>query len=133
MQPPEQVYHIAIPCADLDESERYYVDGLNCRRARRYHDRITLDFFGAQLVCHLAPEDVVDTPKVYPRHFGITFRDADSFDAVYAMAQEKGLPIFKEKFTRFKDMQEEHYTFFLIDPANNLIEFKYYHDTSMMY
>ncbi len=27
-----------------------------CKLARRYADRITLDFFGDQLVCHLAEE-----------------------------------------------------------------------------
>ncbi len=45
----------------------------------------------------------------------------------------EGLPFFLEPMVRFKGRQEEHVTFFLIDPANNLLEFKYYHDHSMVY
>jgi len=34
---------------------------------------------------------------------------------------------------RFKDAVEEHLTFVLRDPSNNLIEFKHYRDPRMMY
>ena len=47
-------FHLAIPAYDLDEAEDFYVRQLGCKLARRYPDRITLDFFGDQLVCHLA-------------------------------------------------------------------------------
>jgi extradiol dioxygenase family protein len=30
-------------------------------------------------------------------------------------------------------MVEEHQTFFLVDPSNNLLEFKWYRDAHMMY
>ena len=53
---------------------------LGCYLARRYDDRITLDFFGDQLVCHLSDE-TVEAPSLYPRHFGITFRRREDFDA----------------------------------------------------
>ena len=47
------VFHLALPAYDLESTEGFYVDSLGCKLARRYEDRITLDFFGDQLVCHL--------------------------------------------------------------------------------
>lgn len=46
----ESIFHLAIPCRDLDEAKGFYVDQLECRLARRYDDRITLEFFGDQVV-----------------------------------------------------------------------------------
>ncbi|HZH01803.1 MAG TPA: hypothetical protein VEY32_12015, partial [Flavisolibacter sp.] len=70
---------------------------------------------------------------MYPRHFGITFIDKEEFIELLNVAKERNLPFFQEPMIRFKGMREEHETFFLIDPANNLLEFKYYHDVSKVY
>jgi extradiol dioxygenase family protein len=133
MRDPNQVCHIAIPCADLDETSDFYVNKIGCKLARRYSDRVTFNFFGDQLVCHLSPESIDPEPKMYPRHFGITFVDKDKFDALLNRAHENNAPFFKELFIRFPGQREEHHTFFLQDPANNLLEFKYYFDLEMKY
>jgi extradiol dioxygenase family protein len=133
MRNSENVFHLAIPCADLDAAERFYVDILNCRRARRYDDRITLDFFGDQLVCHLAPDLVEREPRLYPRHFGITFRNRQDFEALLTRLRGKGADVLQDVFTRFAGKREEHLSFFLRDPSNNVLEFKHYHDPDMMY
>lgn len=128
------VCHIAIPCRDLDEAYDFYVTKLGCKLARRYADRITLDFFGDQLVCHLSTDDKIDPhPTMYPRHFGVTFHDRADFDRLLALAEARGLPFFQEPMVRFEGRPEAHLTFFLIDPANNLLEFKHYFDPRMMY
>lgn len=44
----EKIFHLAIPCRDLDEAHYFYVEGLGCRQARRYDDRITLDFLATK-------------------------------------------------------------------------------------
>lgn len=133
MRDPYQVFHIAIPCANLDEAVQYYSEKLGLQVARRYDDRITINFFGDQLVCHLCPEKIDKQPQMYPRHFGITFTDKAKFDAVLERAKASNLPFFRDLFSRFKGKQEEHLTFFLQDPSNNLIEFKYYYDPEMRY
>lgn len=92
-----------------------------------------MDFFGDQVVCHLSPDNIDKEPKMYPRHFGMTFKNKEEFDAFHSKAVESSVDFFKDIFVRFKDKQEEHYTFFLKDPSNNLLEFKYYHDPSQMY
>ncbi len=133
MRNPNNVFHLAIPCASLDETEDYYVNKLGVKLARRYSDRITLDFFGDQIVCHLCPEKVDPVPQMYPRHFGVTFKDKKEFDSLLNLAQQQRLEFFKKPFVRFEGMEEEHHTFFLKDPSNNLLEFKYYKNSKMMY
>lgn len=132
MRDPGDVFHLAIPTHDLAAAEGFYVEGLGCKLARRYQDRITLDFFGDQLVCHLS--DNYDTdPDLYPRHFGVTFRRREDFDRLHRLAEVRELARFRPLATRFEGLVEEHLTFVLSDPSNNLIEFKYYFDPRMVY
>jgi uncharacterized protein len=133
----QDVFHLAIPCYDLDETVAFYVGQLGCKLARRYDDRVTLDFFGDQVVCHLSerpaqPQRIEDVP-MYPRHFGVTFRHAEDFDAFYALCQQRGVPFYADVAERFAGLVEVHRTFTIYDPAFNLLEFKYYNDHRMMY
>ncbi|MDQ0191189.1 VOC family protein [Alicyclobacillus cycloheptanicus] len=132
MRNPDNVFHLAIPCRDLDEAYDFYVTRLGCKLARRYNDRITLDFFGDQVVCHLSDQWDRDV-TMYPRHFGVTFKDKQSYDNLLKLAKMRDIPFFQEPTHRFQGLVEEHETFFLIDPSNNLLEFKYYFDDRMMY
>lgn len=132
MRDEKNVFHIAIPAQNLDTAYDFYVTKLGCKLARRYDDRITLDFFGDQVVCHLS-DDITAEPTMYPRHFGITFREREEFDRLLRLARERELPFFRDVYTRFEGLIEEHLTFFLMDPSNNLLEFKYYRDPRMMY
>lgn len=131
--PRERVFHLAIPTHDLDAAERFYTEVMGARRARRYDDRVTFDFFGDQVVCHLAPDEISPAPKLYPRHFGITFLRREDFDAVYERCRDSGHPFFKDRFTRWPEKTERHETFFVADPSNNLLEFKWYEDPVFVY
>jgi extradiol dioxygenase family protein len=129
------VFHLAIPVHDLDAAEEFYVRQLGTKLARRYPDRITLDFFGDQLVCHLSGDepDTSVRPSLYPRHFGVTFRAADDFDRLVSLCRLRKVTFFAEVTVRFDGMAEAHRTFVLRDPSDNLIEFKHYDDPRMMY
>ena len=99
------VFHLAIPAHNLDEAQQFYVDGLGCTLARRYDDRITLNFFGDQVVCHLS--DRIDAaPALYPRHFGVTFRERKSWQSVLNRAHAHDLPLFASPFRRFPGRPE---------------------------
>jgi extradiol dioxygenase family protein len=125
-------FHLAIPVGDLDQAYDFYVKGLGCKPARRYDDRITLDFFGDQLVCHLS-ERWDRSPDLYPRHFGVTFVARDDFDRLVKLAHMRSLDIYRDTEHRFEGQVEEHLTFVLRDPSNNLLEFKHYFDPRMIY
>jgi extradiol dioxygenase family protein len=133
MRNSHNAFHLAIPCRDLDESWEFYVNKLGCGSSRRYEDRITLDFFGDQIVLHLAPEKIDRKPEMYPRHFGLTFNETVDFDRILTRALEQELTFYKDVFVRFAGMPEENRAFFLVDPSNNLVEFKHYKNQDMMY
>ena len=133
MRSQANVFHLAIPTHDLEKARYFYIELLGCRLAREYADRITMDFFGDQVVCHLNKDYVLEEPTLYPRHFGITFRKKKDFDSLYDMAIKNKIPFFKDQFTRFSGKKEEHQSFFLADFSNNILEFKWYIDPQCMY
>ncbi|MDX6416779.1 MAG: uncharacterized protein QOG28_1399 [Trebonia sp.] len=133
MRTTSDVFHLAIPTHDLDAAQDFYVTKLGCKLARRYDDRITLDFFGDQVVCHLTPDEPATPESLYPRHFGVTFREAADFEALHACAVMRKIPFYCDVSLRFEGLVEEHRTFVLVDPAGNLLEFKHYNDHRMMY
>ena len=92
MRAMHDVFHLAIPAADLEEAYEFYVTGLGCKLARRYADRITLDFFGDQVVCHLSDRIDPETsggPELYPRHFGVTFRQQEDWERLLRLARNR--------------------------------------------
>ena len=137
MRESRDVFHLAIPVYDLDETVGFYVFKLGCKLARRYADRVTVDFFGDQLVCHLTPPPPSRVPmaelEMYPRHFGVTFRDESDFEALYQLCRQRDVPFFSDVSTRFEGLVEVHRTFVICDPSSNLLEFKHYADSRMMY
>jgi extradiol dioxygenase family protein len=132
MRESRDTFHLAIPALDLDQTYDFYVTGLGCKLARRYPDRITLDFFGDQVVCHLT-DSVEPQDGLYPRHFGVTFREYEDWDRLRALAEKRGLTYAMKPFLRFEGLVEEHSSFVLEDPSLNLLEFKHYADPRMMY
>jgi hypothetical protein len=139
MRETRDVFHLAIPVGDLEGAREFYVTGLGVKLARRYADRITLDFFGDQLVCHLTPETIElarssgQPLRMYPRHFGVTFYERRDFEALHALALARKIEFFSQMSVRFEGMIEQHHTFVLRDPFDNLLEFKHYDDPRMMY
>jgi extradiol dioxygenase family protein len=137
MRESRDVFHLAIPVYDLDGTVDFYVTKLGCKLARRYDDRVTLDFFGDQLVCHLsaAPPTIppVGELEMYPRHFGVTFRQDVDFESLYQLCRQRDVAFFSDVSTRFEGMVEVHKTFVICDPSSNLLEFKHYADSRMMY
>jgi uncharacterized protein len=124
--------HIAIPARDLDEAVAFYVDGLGVKLARRYPDRVTFDFFGDQLVCHLSDKVPAET-IAYPRHFGVTFARREDFDRLMRVVEFRKLPVLAGPSVRFEGQAEEHHQVFLADPSSNVLEFKQYEDPRLMY
>ena len=133
MRNSKDVFHLAIPCKDIKETVEFYETIMGCQLSRQYDDRATFNFFGDQLVCHLSPDKIDTDPEPYPRHFGITFHDGSDFDSFVSRLKENNVQLLNEIFTRFEGMPENHQAFFLKDPSNNILEFKYYPNKEMMH
>lgn len=126
------IFHLAIPCKELKEAASFY-ESLGSKVARTYEDRITINFFGHQVVCHLDPEGISQSLQKYPRHFGITFLKKEDFDQIYILAKQTEAKFVESLKSSFMEKPEEHLTFCIADPSNNILEFKHYHSSKMIY
>lgn len=116
-------FHLAIPARDLKESEAFYRN-LGIHIGRKYDTHIVMDFHDHQVVLHhsqLYDREVA----MYPRHYGLVLNSLAELKSLWNRWQFAEF-VFEEYFVRREGEREEHHTFFLKDPSNNLIEFKWY-------
>lgn len=119
-------FHLAFPVSDLEETKRFYLDGLGCRLGRESKGAVILDIRGTQLVAHVTTTPQAPQKGIYPRHFGLVCTDRQDWQVLVDRAREKGLTFYQEPRVRFPGTRIEHHTFFLEDPSHNLLEFKHY-------
>lgn len=120
------IFHLAIPTHDLSQSKEFYTKSLGANIGREYDYYVIFDFFGHQVVTHLDPENIEKEVKMYPRHYGIIFEKKEDFDKIYKKCKETNVPFFEDLFERYKEQHGWHFSFFVSDPSNNLLEIKYY-------
>lgn len=124
-------FHLAFPVRDLAEARAFYGGVLGCREGRSSAEWIDFDFFGHQIVAHLAPASAggdaavnhVDGHGVPVPHFGVVLTPQD-FDAMAARMKAAGTKFEIEPYTRFKGEPGEQSTMFFRDPSGNAIEMK---------
>jgi len=66
----------------------------------------------------------------YPRHFGVSFANAEDFDRLLRFRK---LRVLSGPELSFEGTAEQHRTIFLADPSNNVLEFKNYDDSRLQY
>ncbi len=132
-------FHLAIPVDDLAAAETFYGELMGCAQGRRSDAWIDFDFFGHQLVTHLAPEECraaqtndVDGENVPVRHFGVVL-SPDVWRALADRLTAAGADFIIEPAIRFKGEPGEQGTFFLLDPAGNALEFKCFKDMKQLF
>lgn len=133
------IFHLAIPVDDLAAAEAFYGDLFGCERGRRSDRWIDFNFFGHQLVTHLAPDECgrastgpVDGKNVPVKHFGVVL-DPKDWEALAARLQAAGTEFIIEPDIRFKGEPGEQGTFFLLDPAGNALEFKCFQQIDQLF
>jgi len=131
MKDSKSIFHLAIPCKDLDEAQDFYVRKLGCKLGRRSSDRISFNFFDAQLICHLYPDKVDNSPEIYPRHFGINFQSKEDFNTVLEAAKKHNIEFIQPLTLEYRGT--ELLTFFLKDPSNNVLQFKSFLNAEIVY
>lgn len=132
-------FHLAFPVHDLDAARGFYGQVLGCREGRSSSHWVDFDFFGHQLVAHLASErsadsvtNVVDDHGVPVPHFGIVM-DWDDWEVLAAKLRSAGVPFAAEPYVRFAGQPGEQGTFFVRDPSGNALEFKAFCDISRLF
>lgn len=132
-------FHLAFPVDDLEAARRFYVGLLGCGEGRSSAQWIDFDFYGHQIVAHLAPEQLgrtasnqVDGHAVPVRHFGVVLE----WQAWHALAERlgaEGVAFIIEPGIRFVGQVGEQATMFFLDPAGNALEFKSFRDPAQMF
>jgi uncharacterized protein len=131
-------FHLAFPVDDLARARDFYGRMLGCPEGRSSGEWIDFDFFGHQIVAHLAPpragdhHNEVDGHDVPVPHFGVVL-DWDVFEAFAARLREQGVKFVIEPYIRFAGQVGEQATMFFRDPAGNALEFKSFRDRSMLF
>lgn len=133
------LFHLAFPVDDLSRARAFYGGLLGCPEGRSSPDWVDFDFYGHQIVAHLAPEEAraaprneVDGDAVPVRHFGVIL-DMDSWQALAERLQEAGVSFIVEPHIRFKGAVGEQATMFFLDPAGNALEIKAFADMSQLF
>jgi uncharacterized protein len=126
------IFHLAFPVTNIPDTKAYYVDRLGCTVGRENDMSVILNLYGHQLVAHVASE-IEPQKGIYPRHFGIVFEAEADWGALVVLAQQQQLKFYTQPKLRFEGLPLEHRTFFLEDPFQNLMEFKFYRNTAVIF
>ena len=138
MSAPIAPFHLAFPVDDLARARSFYGGLLGCAEGRSSAEWIDFDFFGHQIVAHLAParaadhHNPVDGHEVPVPHFGVVL-DWDDFQALAERLREGGVKFVIEPYIRFAGQVGEQATMFFRDPAGNALEFKSFRDRSQLF
>jgi extradiol dioxygenase family protein len=120
-------------------ARRFYGDLLGCAEGRSADTWVDFDFYGHQLVAHLAPEHVrqhhenaVDGDAVPVPHFGVILEVSD-WQALADKLVRAGTRFIVEPHVRFQGEVGEQSTLFFLDPSGNALEFKAFADPSRVF
>lgn len=132
--PATALFHLAFPVRDIDEARRFYGGLIGCREGRSSANWVDFDFYGHQLVAHLAPGECchtatssVDGHQVPARHFGAII-DREQWEALGSRLRAAGIEFIIEPYIRFAGEPGEQATMFFLDPSGNALEFKSFAD-----
>ncbi|MFZ9738245.1 MAG: VOC family protein [Prochlorotrichaceae cyanobacterium] len=120
------MFHLAFPINNIADTKAFYCQGLGCTLGRESPRSLILNLGGHQIVAHLVETPLEPQGSIYPRHFGLILETAAEWEALLDRAQEQSLKFAQNPKHRFPGSILEHRTFFLEDPAHNLLEFKFY-------
>lgn len=131
-------FHLAFPVHDLAAARTFYRDVMGCAEGRSSDEWIDFDFYGHQIVAHLAPaagpvaNNDVDGKHVPVPHFGVVLPMA-TWQALADRLQKAGVQFVIEPYIRFAGQVGEQATMFFYDPSNNAIEIKGFADMGQLF
>ena len=132
-------FHLAFPVRDLAAARQFYGATLGCPEGRSAPDWVDFNFYGHQIVTHLAPDETglaqrnnVDGDAVPVRHFGVVLPMTE-WQTLAMRLQHKGIDFLIEPHVRFKGQPGEQATMFFLDPSGNALEIKAFADIGRLF
>lgn len=136
---PLSPFHVAFPVHDIALARKFYGDVLGCPEGRSADDWVDFNFYGHQIVAHLAPgetgqaqRNAVDGHGVPVRHFGIILPMAD-WQIAADRLKSSGIDFIIEPYIRFNGEPGEQATMFFLDPSGNALEMKSFADINNLF
>ena len=135
----EVPFHLAFPVSDLEATRDFFTDVLGCATGRSSDRWIDFDFFGHQVVAHLAdaelnpaPTNPVDGKQVPASHFGVIL-DWNEWHTLADRLKAADVKFLIEPNIRFEGEAGEQATMFFTEPSGNALEFKSFRDMSQIF
>ena len=132
-------FHLAFPVHDLAAARRFYGETMGCPEGRSSAEWVDFNFYGHQIVAHLAPGEAgdrannhVDGHGVPVPHFGVVLAMAD-WRALAERLEAAGTEFAIPPTIRFKGQPGEQATMFFRDPSGNALEMKAFADDAMLF
>ncbi len=131
-------FHLAIPVDDLSAARAFYGGVLGLPEGRSAQHWVDWDFYGHQLVTHVADmprvwsTNPVDGHDVPVPHFGLIM-SIPAFHELAERLRNAGTAFVIEPYLRFEGQPGEQWTMFFTDPAGNALEFKAFRDESQIF
>lgn len=135
-------FHLAFPVRDIAEARAFYGELLECPEGRSSANWVDFNFYGHQIVAHLAPDEcghqgkqghsAVDGHDVPVRHFGAVL-PMDAWQAMADKLTARKTQFVIEPYVRFKGEPGEQATMFFLDPSGNAIELKSFADLDSLF
>ena len=132
-------FHLAFPVHDLEAARAFYGGLLGCPEGRSSDEWIDYDFFGHQIVAHLAPgmaerphSNEVDGHDVPVPHFGAVL-PMEEWRALAEKLRNAGVAFVIEPNIRFEGLPGEQATMFFLDPSGNALEIKAMRDPAKLF
>ena len=132
-------FHLAFPVTSLARARAFYGQLLGCSEGRASDQWVDFDFFGHQLVAHLAPAEAghrgssaVDGHNVPVRHFGVVLAMPE-WEMLADRLRAADTRFVIEPYVRFKGQVGEQATMFFMDPCGNALEFKAFAERSQLF
>ncbi len=130
--------HLAIPVKELQETRTFYNTVLGCAEGRSSDRWVDLDFYGHQLVLHIADNlnenksNPVDGHEVPVPHFGVVL-SLEAWNALAERLKKHQVKFIIEPYIRFEGEPGEQATMFFKDPSGNALEFKAFKDLGQLF
>ena len=134
-------FHLAFPVHELQSARDFWGGVMGCREGRSSADWCDFDFYGHQIVAHVAPSIIakgrsgtnpVDGHDVPVPHFGIVL-GMEQWKELAERLQAAGVEFEIEPYIRFEGEPGEQATMFFRDPSGNAIEMKAFADRSKLF
>jgi len=132
-------FHLAFPVHSIAAAREFYGELLGCPEGRSSENWVDFNFYGHQIVAHLAPDETrlsktsaVDGDAVPVSHFGVVLT-IDQWHTLADKLKSVGTAFIIEPHVRFKGEPGEQATMFFLDPSGNALEFKAFADLTSLF